>query len=54
MSTEVMRYSGQSYLAIYRATSGLGLVKDAVVVAIFKIMNGERGNVVMLGQGRVT
>ena len=36
MSPDVMRYSGQSYLVIYRATRGLGLVKRLRCSSVFK------------------
>ena len=36
MSSDVMRYSAQSYLVIYRATRGLGLVKRLRCSSVFK------------------
>ena len=36
MSSDVMWYSGQSYLVIYRATRGLGLVKRLRCSSVFK------------------
>ena len=36
MSPDVMRYSAQSYLVIYRATRGLGLVKRLRCSSVFK------------------
>ena len=36
MSSDVMTYSGQSYLVIYRAARGLGLVKRLRCNSVFK------------------
>ena len=36
MSSDVMTYSGQSYLVIYRAARGLGLVKRLRCSSVFK------------------